>query len=289
MTSILLTLPDDIIYDLLMWLQIRDIIRLCRTSASLNQLICSNQDLWRGLYRRDISTIREFPELRSAEHSHNSEDYHRAYVEAMQGVHVIESQFQFLCHCGERHHSAECFRFLIVENYDRLLERLMPQNWFFQSRLTEFLEEAVARSSFKIVKFLVDIGANLENVIRFVIMHSRSDVLELIVSSGFPLHSYISLLMQRINERDDLNLLEQALKLKIVDASRALVNLSYVGNLYLVKILLDRGINDFSAETLHQSLYNAYSQKHFDVAKLLVGAGAKWFSDDAIQIERNSN
>lgn len=51
------TLPEDVMYHLLIPMAYSDIRRLRQTSASLNQLICSNHDLWRSLYRRDVSTI----------------------------------------------------------------------------------------------------------------------------------------------------------------------------------------------------------------------------------------
>ena len=56
MESYIVNLPVELLFDIVSRLHYSDIIRLCRTSPVLNDLLCHNDTIWKILYQRDIST-----------------------------------------------------------------------------------------------------------------------------------------------------------------------------------------------------------------------------------------
>jgi hypothetical protein len=110
--NVISSLPAEILLTIIQKLPVDEIVRLCRVSKRVNDLICRNQDIWRYLFRRDISTIVTPP----------NNDYRAAYFSAMRLADEIERSCRLTYWDGERR---KPFRLVVSSGYDRLLHTLI--------------------------------------------------------------------------------------------------------------------------------------------------------------------
>jgi ankyrin repeat protein len=112
MESYIVNLPVELIFDIVSRLHYSDIIRLCRTSPVLNDLLCHNDIIWKILYQRDIST------------KPPNTSYYEAYRRVIQDTRNFEPN--------------EILIYAAQHGYNQLVERMLEEgandyNWAMES------------------------------------------------------------------------------------------------------------------------------------------------------------
>jgi hypothetical protein len=265
--ELMMTLPEEIVYYLLMPLSNQDIARFSQTCSSLRQLIGSHQVLWRSRCRRDISTLVDPPD----------HDYHRLYVTTIPAIQYNPAQKYCL-----RVAMISTLEWLIRQNYDRLLEQLLvPARDYYGPRwMIHLIDLALAHSHLKIVLILLqpltDLSiAFLSEIVNLIPTHDRVDIVELLGPAMASHFKYSSVIADWLSRKNDVTVLERILQARVTDPDTAIVAMARRGNCHLVQSLLSK----VSVRALHQALHEAYCQRYFTLAKILVTAGAAWFDE----------
>lgn len=216
--DVITSLPPELLIEIVAQFPVAEITRLCRVSKHVNELVCQNQDLWRMLFRRDISS-REIPK---------NEDYHNAYMQARQ----LELRLRNVC---QRMHwwsseETEIFMRFIQRGYDKLIHQIITRcyqqnpKWVLsqQHELNTFIEFAIRRNYPEILQDLLNLyfnGIKLDNANyrdnngrpiapSAIVKMRRFDLIDALLNQGFQPDDFINY-AARYGQIDTLEFLAQ--------------------------------------------------------------------------------
>lgn len=251
----LASLPPDVLIEIVSQLPIEDIRRLCRRFPSINAVICQSPDIWRRLFRRDISTT-FVPE---------NGDYRQAYIEAefRGGYHLME---------GRRWTRREGVKFectdpqsiatIISHGYDQLFLRLaaecrqlypdwkLPVHRYGDLNWNEMIRLALESNNPNLIQALIQMYADEYRhsetpidqlgIPYSVVINHRLDLLKQLLEAGVDPNDFVNTAILN-GQIDALDLLaEHGADLR-QQANKILLSGAVSGNRDLVDLAIDLG------------------------------------------------
>lgn len=300
--NVITALPPELLIQVVANFPIQEIRRLCQSHPRINEVVCRSQEIWRSLFRRDISST-AVPE---------DDDYRRAYLDAEHKYLKRDRRgqlYDFVC----TNRYSQDFNELAEQGYDKLFHFLVSHcqqldptwripvphtygwNGLFKSALESnnsailheliqlFLTDYMDPTSYEhrkaplhiivefhrldLLKQLLDAGVDPDTFIYWAASQGQIDTLELLKKYGANLRGHADQILEEAAGNGHLNLVDFALGLGATEIDSAIGNAVVGEHVAIIRRLLPL---TQPSEFFNEYLNDAAEKGNLEIAKLIL-------------------